>query len=151
MFFYRKSHRLIYAIGVNPTRKEVTLRSYALRINAAHLKLRIEKNYLLERDIAYKTFVLCLIVSAVSLQLDMSRMIIEDMHYDRMLKDNCYITDIPTLLTRIGLSDYHTLVAYLDYIQEMLSLRFNPRYVNYFSVAYDSGYYLNISLKQTLV
>lgn len=125
------------------------MRSHALRINAAHLKLRIEKNYLLERDIAYKTFVLCLILSAVTLQLDMSKMIIEDIHYDRMFKDNCYITDVTTLLTRIGLTDYHTLTAYLDYIQEMLSLRFDPRCVNYFSVAYDSAYYLNITLKQT--
>lgn len=78
----------------------------------------------------------------------MTKMVVEDIHYDRIFKDNGYITDLKSLLTRVGVNDFHTLAAYLDYMEEYLRLRFDPRYMNYFSVAYDSGYYLNISMKQ---
>lgn len=128
------------------------MRSHVLRINTAHLKFRIEKNYLLERDLGYKGFILCLILASTSLQLDMSRMVIEDMTYDRLFKDNCYISDIHTLLCRVGVSeqDLPSLIAgHMEYLQEFLSLRFEPRLMNFFSVGYDSGYFLNIHLKQT--
>lgn len=125
------------------------MRSYVLRINTAHLKYRIEKNYLLETDIGYRGFVLCLILASVSLQLDMSKMTIENAHYDWLFKETCYVNDLPTLLTRIGITEPEIFFGHLEYVQEFLSLRFEPRLNNFFSVAYDSGYYLNIHLKQT--
>ncbi len=125
------------------------MRSHLLRINTAHLKYRIEKNYLLETDIANKGFILCLIMASVTLQLDMSKMTIENIVYDQLFKDNLYITDLRTILTRIGITEPEVFFGHLEYVQDFLASKFDPRLKNFFSVAYDSGYHLNIHLKQT--
>lgn len=125
------------------------MRSYVLRVNTAHLKLRIEKNYLAERDLAYKGIVLCMILSTVQLQLDPNRIVFEEFYYDRMFRDNCLIPDLQTLLIRIGVVDPEIFLTQLEYLQEMLKLRYDARLMNFVSVNYDSGYFLNIHLKQT--
>lgn len=127
------------------------MRSHLLRINVAHQKQRIERNYLLERDRAYKGLVLCLILATTTLQLDIGRITIEEMTYDRLLKDNSYIDDLRTLITRLGVTDPEIFFGHLEYIQEFLQSRYDPRLMNHFSLAIDSGYHLNIHLKQTRV
>ncbi|WP_396190562.1 hypothetical protein [Flavobacterium sp.] len=126
------------------------MHSYVLKIPSGHLKKRIEDNYILERDLAYKNFVLCLLLTSASLQLNVSQMHIEDARYDHIFKDNIYnTTDLRTLLIRIGVPELDILYANMEFITDFLSRYFNPRLKNFFSVGYDSGYTLIISLKQT--
>ena len=125
------------------------LHAHILRINYAHQKLRIERNYLQERDRSYKGMVLCLILAATTLQLDVSRIVIEEVTYDRLFKDNCYIEDLRTLITRIGVTDPEIFFGHLEFVQEFLQTRYDCRLMNYFSLNIDSGYFINVRLKQT--
>ena len=91
--------------------------------------------------------VLCTILACTTKQLDMSRIVFEDMHYDALFKGNMYITDAVMLLTRIGISDASSFVGHIEYVEEFLSKHYDSRLMNYISVAYDSGYFINLHLK----
>lgn len=93
--------------------------------------------------------VLCLILAATTLQLDVSRIVIEEVTYDRLFKDNCYIEDLRTLIIRIGITDPEVFFGHLEFVQEFLETRYNPRLMNYLSMDIDSGYFINVRLKQT--
>ena len=153
LYFPKETHiKWIIRNTILPVREGVILQSHVLRINNAHLKHRIEKDYLLERDLASRGFVLCLILAVPILQLDVNRITLEDSYYDRIFKETYGITDIPLLLQYVGVNeqDLPTLIAsHMEYLVEFLSMRFNPRLKNFLSVSYDSGYFLNIHLKQT--
>lgn len=126
------------------------MHSFVLKIPSGHLKYRIEQNYLLEKDLAYKNFTLCLILLTVSLQLNVSQLYIEEAYYDNMFRNYVHSgIDLRSLLVQFGIPEPDVVTAHLEFITDFINRYFNPRMKNFFSVTYDSGYQLTITLKQT--
>lgn len=123
------------------------MNSYLLRVNYNHLKGEINHDYLAMKDHLTRSLIgsLAIIHSTVK-RLD--SLVMEDNSYNHILRTAMSVGTNQDLFKLLDLSSnvYETLDMH-TFVEEFMLSKYKPNKTCYLLVTIDSGYYLNVTLK----